>query len=72
MRPDPGLLYNFSFSPVEGLALSIGPSPPESRISASDNPKANEKHGGVQPEIQGIALNFAPPRFIRPLRQAAG
>jgi hypothetical protein len=56
---------------VEALALWIGHRRWNCESQASES-KRNQKHGGVQPEIQGIALNFAPPRFIRHLRQAVG
>jgi hypothetical protein len=56
IRPDAGLVYNFSFSRVDAPALSIGPSLPERQSQTSDKPKQSKNMGRVQPEIQGIAL----------------
>jgi hypothetical protein len=67
MRQDPGLLYNFSLAPVDIIAQPIAVTNYESQ--RSDKPKQATNIALVQPEIQGIARNFAPARFIRHLRQ---
>jgi hypothetical protein len=63
MRQDPGLLYNFSLAPVDTIAQLIVIITYESQ--RSDKPKQATNIALVQPEIQGAAHNFAPPRIIR-------
>jgi hypothetical protein len=72
MRLNPGLLYNFCFS--HGIAGAVDRPVPagKANLKRSDEPKQAMNIGIVQPEIQGIARNFAPRRLIRRLRQRGG
>jgi hypothetical protein len=73
MRQDAGVRFNFLFSHMYGLPLQYRSACLENRESqTNDAPKQATNIGFVQPEIQGLGRNFAPPALFGPLRRPSG